>query len=1701
MNDALVQLLRDLKANRISKEQFKAAVNGWEAPAGEEPEPELVRFGPVWERAAGDAVTEEVPGHVVLFAGPRRAEETLRARVGEAAVHALESPASGSATRYADLACRALDIVKRLVTDPALPRTLVQLVCPGTGEDVLTSGLLAMLRTAAAENPRIVPQLVLVDPGLRADPVVEQVLRGRDHPDTSAMRWRDGEREVLVWRELPAVARAELPWKEGGTYVITGGLGGLGLKFAEDLLRSVRSATLFLTGRSHVDAGRMSPLEELSGSHAQVRYVRLDVADPAAVEEFVAAVRQERGSIDGIIHSAGVTRDGLIRTKSADEVREVLAPKAAGTVNLDHASRDLTLDFFVTFSSGAAVTGNTGQADYAAANAFMDAFAHHRDALVTAGERSGRSLSVNWPLWAEGGMTVDEETAQALRADLGTTPLRTPSGLRVLHEFLLSTHSQVMVAEGDGPRIRQTFSARSVPARSAPARSASALPSSGRTAAAPVTAVDEDTLRDSVVDRLGRLLGGVTGLRAGQIDPSGSLESYGIDSVVVTRLNRKLAEVFPGLSAALLYEYNSLDSLGAYFVAEHREKCLAWTGLDETSSAEPAAPAPPVSATAGERTPVRDEPAPAAGVRDEPDAAEAIAIVGVSGRFPQARNLDEYWENLAAGRDCVSEVPPQRWDLTGFFHADRDEAVASGLSYSKWGGFLEGFADFDPLFFGISPHEAMSMDPQERLFLQESWNALEDAGYTRQRLADLHGGRVGVFAGVCTTGFELYGPQLWEQGENLHPATSFAAVANRVSYFLDLKGPSLAVDTMCSSSLSAVHEAVEHLRRGDCDAALAGGVNVYAHPSSYVLMSRVRMLSDDGRCRSFGAGGTGFVPGEGVAVLLFKRLADARRDGDVIHAVLRGSSVNHGGRTHGYTVPNPASQAEAVRAAMDGAGVSAHDVGFVETHGTGTALGDPIEVSGLSRAFSRDTDTRQYCAIGSAKSNIGHLEAAAGAAGLVKVLLQLRHGQVAPSLHAGELNPEIDFGSTPFRVQRELAEWRRPTSGVGTHGAAGNRVAGVSSFGAGGSNAHVIVEEYRDADPSDVAPEDAGPQVVVLSAKDRDRLRERARVLVDWLDRQHSAPPRLADVAYTLQVGREAMESRLALRVASLADLARKLTAFAEGDDDVEDLHLGEVKQHRETLAALAADSDMAATVGAWIDKGRFAKLMDLWVKGLAFDWETLPRAGTVRRVSLPSYPFARERYWVGDLGTAAVRADDARHVPAVHPLVQVNASTLDVQRFDSRFSGDEFFLRDHLVKGERVLPGVAYVEMARAAVGASVDGVREVRLRNLVWARPVRVAEEPVHVRTTLTVESETELGFTITSSDPADGDVVHCRGQALPDGSGQVAAVDLESARAACDAEWWDAERCYSLYRSLGLDYGPTHQGVDSVAVGDGQALARLGLHAETADSLGEFMVHPGLMDSALQATVGLLSQDGEDGEGADGALFLPFAVDEVEILAPFRARMWAWVRFSADDTPGSGVRKLDIDVCADDGAVSCRFTGFSTRAYGTDDAPVPRPATDLSGAVPEPRPVADAGRASRADTARPDESMDERVCAYLAGVLATELRLSADRVDVDDAFEVYGIDSIMTMNLTNRLEQVFGSLPKTLLFEYQSIRALAGYFLSAHEEQLTALLGVSGTTAGEDTRRTEETATDDGGTAADSAGPAAVAARPAALSGKRA
>ncbi|AJQ25405.1 type I polyketide synthase [Pelosinus fermentans] len=1055
--------------------------------------------------------------------------------------------------------------------------------------------------------------------------------------------------------------------------------------------------------------------------------------------------------------------------------------------------------------------------------------------------------------------------------------------------------------------------------------------------------VDIGLLREKTLYQLKVLLAEFTKLSISKIVSDEPLESYGIDSIMITQLNEKFASIFGEVSKTLLYEYQTLGVLVEYFISDYPQECMKWTGLIEPVPSTPEKKPDvvpfhsefPVLPSFKERKHLVRSLTAVASSSD--GSRDSIAIIGMSGCYPQAKKLKEYWGNLQSGVDCIIEIPKERWSLEEFYYSDQQEAIARGKSYSKWGGFVEGFADFDPLFFNISPRETLNMDPQERLFIESCWEVFEDAGYTKDELKVKYNGRIGVFAGITKTGFDLYGPDLWKQGKKDFPHTSFSSVANRVSYLLNLQGPSMAVDTMCSSSLTAIHEACEYLHRKECEMAIAGGVNLYVHPSSYNGLCAQQMLSADGQCKSFGQGGNGFVPGEGVGTILLKRLSQAIIDEDHIYAVIRGTSINHDGKTNGYTVPNPTAQGDVIRKAMDKAGVNARTISYIEAHGTGTELGDPIEITGLTQAFRKDTQDTGYCAIGSVKANIGHLEAAAGIAGVTKIVLQMQHQKLVPSLHTKKLNPNINFKNTPFVVQQELAEWKRPKIEINGEIREYPRIAGISSFGAGGSNAHVVIEEYMDKDeqPSSIRITKQNPAIIVLSAKNEQRLKEQVQQMVAAIQQQQISDENLANMAYTLQVGREAMEERVAVLVGSSKELEEKLKGFLADQDGIEDLYRGQVKRNKDTMAIFAADDEMQEILKKWIAHRKYGKLLDLWVKGMIYDWQKLYNDSKPRRISLPTYPFAKERYWVPEAGIAA-SSNIISPVTAglLHPLLHQNTSDFSEQRFSSTFTGQEFFLADHVVKGQRVLPGVAYLEMARAAVEQAAGVLAEdkigIRLKNVVWVRPVAALGQPVQVHIGLYPEENGEIAYEIYSdSETVDREpIIHSQGSVVLRSVTETPRVDLKSLQAECGQSTFTSSQCYEAFRTMGLAYGSSHQGIEVVYTGQEQVLAKLRLPASVSNTHNQFTLHPSLMDAALQATIGFMLVTGVTGSEASLKPVLPFALQELEILSNCPSVMWALLRYSAGSRAGDKVQKFDIDLCDEQGNVCVRIKGFSLR-----------------------------------------------------------------------------------------------------------------------------------------------------------------------------
>jgi polyketide synthase PksN len=1482
---------------------------------------------PRWREQAAASAASQCLEHQVLLCGVGVEGAALQAQLAGAQCETLPE-AADVAAGYAEAARRLCARVRDiLLSKPAAP-VLLQVVVPAQGERQLLSGLAGLLRTARLEQPRLVAQLIAVDEDGDAASLAAKLAEDATSPQDVAVRHVQGRREVAGWEEIAAEAEALVPWKAGGVYLLTGGLGGLGLIFAREIAQRARGATLVLAGRRALDEAGRGPLRELEALGATVEYRAVDVADRAAVRQLVLQVQEDHQALHGIVHAAGVLRDGLLLNKTAQDVDAVLAPKVAGLVNLDEASRDIELEWLICFSSVSAALGHVGQADYAAANGFMDAHAAQRNALAAQGLRHGRALSLNWPLWREGGMRVDAATEQRMAQLGGLQPLGTAAGIAALYRVLGTVardgSSQAMVLEGTPAALRRALSgptAEPVPAAEVPA----AVPVAAA-GPAPADAGQATPLKERAVQHLRRMLARVFKLPVEHIEAEVPLDQYGIDSIVAMQLTAELEQSLGALSKTLFFEYQTLDALVTHLLDSHREGLARLlqpaaqatapvaaeaAGPTRAAVAElPAAPGP------ARRRRHRLAPVPQAGGR----AGGGIAIIGVAGRYPQARDLVAFWRNLREGRDCVTEIPAERWDHARYFDPDKSKP---GSTYSKWGGFIDGVDEFDPQFFNISPREAEFLDPQERMFLQCVHAALEDAGYTRETLGQCTQERnVGVYAGACFEEYPLFGAQEQARGHHVAVGSNPAALANRVSYWFNLHGPSVSVNTMCSSSLTAIHMACESLRSGECALAIAGGVNLSLHPNKYLALAQGKFASSQGRCVSFGEGGDGYVPAEGVGAVILKPLERAIADGDQVYGVIRASAINHGGKTNGYTVPNPLAQAGVIGRALQDSGFDARSIGYIEAHGTGTSLGDPIEITGLSKAFGEHTSDRQFCAIGSVKSNIGHGEAVAGVAGVTKVLLQMRHGQLAPSLHSRTLNPNIDFATTPFVVQQQLAEWVRPVLEIDGRRVELPRRAGVSSFGAGGSNAHVLIEEFM-APPRARPASAARPALVVLSARQPERLSERAADLLAALDRGELGEEDLGDVAYTLQVGREAMEERLALAVGSMAELKARLAAWLAGEDGIEALYRGQVKRNKEALAAFA-DDDLAGAIEAWIAKGKLHKLLDLWVKGLALDWNKLHGEPLPRRISLPTYPFARERYWVPQFkdpapAQGAVAAGAVQ--PVLHPLVQRNTSRLTEQRFSTRLTGGEFFLAEHQVQGRRVLPGVAYLEMAREALvqaqAFDAGAAPGLRLGNVVWARPVVVGETPVELHIGLYVQADAQVAFEVFGG---EGEV-HGQGVATPLAEAPP-PLDLAVLRARCGRGVLEGEACYAGFAALGFGYGPAFRGIERIYLGEGQALARLQLPAGVDVDGAGFVLHPGVLDAALQAAAALAEP------GQASRLALPFAVEEVQILGRCRASMWALAQASAGSSAQDRVRKVDITLCDDDGAVAVRLKGFASR-----------------------------------------------------------------------------------------------------------------------------------------------------------------------------
>ncbi|WP_187432747.1 SDR family NAD(P)-dependent oxidoreductase [Pseudomonas synxantha] len=857
------------------------------------------------------------------------------------------------------------------------------------------------------------------------------------------------------------------------------------------------------------------------------------------------------------------------------------------------------------------------------------------------------------------------------------------------------------------------------------------------------------------------------------------------------------------------------------------------------------------------------------------DAAEAgkhrhpgdIAIIGMACRVPGAGDYQQFWENLANARDSVTEIPASRWDWRAFWG---DPTSEDDRSHARHAGCIDAVDAFDARFFGIAPASARIMDPQQRIMLELSWACLEDAGVVPSALA---GSRTGVFVAAFNYDYK----QLLESAGlpiDAHHSTGNAAavIANRISHFYDLHGPSVLVDTACSGSLSAIHHAVQSLRLGESELALAGGVNLLLTPTRHIAFAKTGMLSPTGACKSFDEAADGYVRSEGAGLLLLKPLAKALADGDPIHGVIKGSAVNHCGKTHTLTYPSSAAQAQVIEQALGDAHIPASSVSYIEAHGTGTPKGDPIEIQGLRQAFCPQASEPQTCGVGSAKSNIGHLEAAAGVAGVIKVLLSFKAGQLAPLCHFSALSSRIDLQGSPFYPVTRLQPWE-PASGV--------RRAGVSSFGFGGTNGHLILEQPPACAEVDVAARPGW--LIALSAKTPASLRRQCSALHDWLQGA-GASASLAQLSQALLTGREHLACRQAWVVSDRDTLIAQLLAASQAEVQAPEMdEEGAAVRQLDAARLIKALPTLAHEPSAYL--AHLQTLAEHYCCAVPVKFSVLFSDQTRHHLGLPSYPFARDRFWLPTAPTDLLEYRLQRHDPSI---------------------GDHVIADQHRVAGAVTLAVAARAWGALPAGGWCASQV--------AWLQALDVPLQGALLRVSLRPASAGATDFEVR----VEG-LVHplCSGTLAPGQTDEVRR-DVHALRRAHPDAWLTREVLYEQLRNVGMAYGPTYRVLqDSHLQGDQSLLALVVVPAGAADDLP---FSPAAVDAAFQAAVLLaIRQSGEQAR-------LGFSVGQLQLSAPLPERYWVHVSAA---TTGAQQCRFNIEWIAEDGRVCATAKDFVLKA----------------------------------------------------------------------------------------------------------------------------------------------------------------------------
>ncbi len=888
-----------------------------------------------------------------------------------------------------------------------------------------------------------------------------------------------------------------------------------------------------------------------------------------------------------------------------------------------------------------------------------------------------------------------------------------------------------------------------------------------------------------------------------------------------------------------------------------------------------------------------------------------IAIVGIACKFPYADNADEYWENLKNGVEVIGDFPKNR-------------AKDMGKSIDLKAGWLQEISGFDAGFFRISPKEAVTMHPAQRLFLETAWEALEDSGYCNKNLDKAP---VGVYVGIDHT-YQMEYNKMTDQQDLLSMTGSMTSVlASRISYVLNLHGPNFVVDTACSSALVTTHLACKAIKNKECNMAIAGGI----HLLRQIDAKFDGVESTNGKLASFDKNSKGTVWGEGIGFVILKPLSEAIKDKDNIYAVIKGGSINNDGATNGITSPNSETQSEAIVSAWEDAGINPETISYIEAHATGTVLGDPIEVKGIKMAFDRYTDRKQFCGVGSVKPNIGHGVSSAAMSSLLKVVLSLKNKQLAPNINFSEPNPFIQFQNTPLYVNDKLRAWE--TQGF-------PRRAGVSSFGFGRTNCHMVVEEAPKIEIEEEALRGNKPYIFTLSARSENALKEyinKYKAFVKDIDAFD-----LESICFTANTGRMHFNYRLVMVLKDKSDFIEKIknldlcnikdeniyySSHKVVSDNVKEKLKGEITQREKRQLSEDAFKKIVSIGGLMENQYKtvLSEICNMYLMGADVEWSELYKNKTCKRISIPTYPFEHKHYWIKSQEQSQQISIYEKQID--HPLIdKCIANTVNGEVYVTQFRVDrQWILTEHLIMDHNVVPGTTYMEMATIAGRRLCKGTN-IELKDVVLLVPLIVEKDETKEVHTIITKEKGYYSYKIASrADSEDDDswVIHVEGKLLINDK-MPKTVDINKLKGSLNKN----ELIIDLSNEMGgFKFGPRWRNISNIFIEDKEIFSKLQLAEEFSEDGNQFIIHPALLDNALNVAVEKLVQNVQQG------MYLPLAYKSFKIFGAMPLKFYSHQRIKSEFKKGLETITLDVSLINEAGEVFMEIEGYSLKRVQKD------------------------------------------------------------------------------------------------------------------------------------------------------------------------